>query len=96
MKQISVNINGSPVTVKVSKWTGRPKMNGIRIIAGRDSLSTLKECLEVMYNINIDTYIENYSGLYIPEEDATCLEEETIILGLKEARKRGWLNSPTI
>jgi len=95
MKKISLQINGSPVTVKVSKWTGRPRANGIHIIANRDSLSLLRECLEVMYNINIHIYIED-SGLYIPEEDATCLEEETIILGLKEASKRGWLNNPTL
>ena len=95
MKQISLNINGCPVVVKVSKWTGRPKGNGIRIIANQGSLSLLKECLEAMYNITISTYIED-SGLYIPEEDATCLEEETIILGLKEASKRGWLNNPTL
>ena len=96
MKQVKLEINGSPVTVKVSKWTGRPKGNGIRIIATRDSLSLLKEALEAMYNIDINIYIDDYSGLYIPEEDATCLEEGTIILGLKEASKRGWLNSPTI
>lgn len=96
MKRLSLEIAGSPVTVKVSKWTGRPKANGIRIIANEDSLCLLKECLEVIFNITIDIYIKNHSGLYIPEEDAPCLEEETIILGLKEARKRGWFNSPLV
>ena len=96
MKQISLVVDDSPVTVKVSKWTGRGRANGIYIIATRDSLSILKEALEAMYNIDINIYIDDYSGLYIPEEDATCLEEGTIILGLKEASKRGRLNSPTI
>ena len=95
MKQISLNIDGRPVVVKVSKWTRRPKGNGIRIIATEDSVDNVKECIEAMYNIDINIYIDGI-GLYIPEEDATCLEEETIILGLKEASKRGWLNNPTL
>jgi hypothetical protein len=91
MKRITLEINGSPVTVKVSKWTGRPGANGIRIIATKDSVDKVKECLEAMYNIDINTYIDGI-GLYIPEHEAVFLEEATIILGLKKAEARGWLN----
>ena len=97
MKRLSLKIAGSPVTVKVSKWTERPKANGIYIRVPSEAeypLSLIQECIEVMFNITIDTYVKDRGahGLYIPEEDATSLEEGTIILGLKKAEARGWLN----
>ena len=99
MKRISLEVDGSPVTVRVSKWTGRPKANGIYIrvpLEAENCLSIIKESIEVMFNIVIDTYVKDRGthGLYIPEPEAVFLEEGTIILGLKEASKRGWLNSP--
>lgn len=98
MKRLSLKIAGSPVTVKVSKWTGRPKANGIYIKTpiATGSLSLLKECIEVIFNITIDTYMKDrlYEGLHISEDDAIYLDENTIICGIKEAEKRGWFNSP--
>ena len=94
MKQISLNINGHPVVVKVSKWTRRPKANGIYIrvpFEAEGFLGLIQECIEVMFNITIDIHTEN--GFYIPETEAVFLEEASVIRGLKKAEAMGWLNS---
>jgi hypothetical protein len=96
MKQVSLNINGHPVVVKVSKWRKRPKANGIYIMIPVEDecrLSILKKSIEVMFNITINGYVKDKRthGLYIPEDDAASLEEGIIILALKDAEARGWL-----
>ena len=81
MKKIAININECPVTVKVSKWTKRPGVNGIYVIADRESISFIKECLELALNIEINTYVNgmNGFGIHIPDHIDSRLNEDTII-----------------
>lgn len=83
MKTIDLKINGENIAIKVSKWTKRPKANGIYVVATPESIHKIKVALENALNIIIDIRV-NDNGLYINESDSKYLEEGTITVCLKE------------